>query len=56
MAHQNSNEPLADLTRPGSLNGASDSRALLLKLFSGEMFFWIPEQCNSKGSCNEAYT
>ena len=26
------------LTRPGSLNGASDSRALLLKLFSGEMF------------------
>ena len=38
MAHQNSNEPLADLTRPGSLNGASDSRALLLKLFSGEMF------------------
>ena len=38
MAHQNSNEPLADLTRPGSLNGAADSRALLLKLFSGEMF------------------
>ena len=38
MAHQNSNEPLADLTRPGSLNGASDSRALLLKIFSGEMF------------------
>ena len=38
MAHQNSNEPLADLTRPGSLNGASDQRALLLKLFSGEMF------------------
>ena len=38
MAHQNSNEPLADLTRPGALNGASDQRALLLKLFSGEMF------------------
>jgi hypothetical protein len=26
------------LTRPGSLNGAADSRALYLKLFSGEMF------------------
>ena len=38
MAHQNSNEPLADLTRPGSKNGAADSRELYLKLFSGEMF------------------
>ena len=38
MAHQNSNEPLADLTRPGQLNSANDSRALFLKLFSGEMF------------------
>jgi len=38
MAHQNSNEPLADLTRPGQLNAANDSRALYLKLFSGEMF------------------
>ena len=38
MAHQNSNEPLADLTRPGQLNSAGDSRALYLKLFSGEMF------------------
>ncbi len=38
MAHQNSNEPLADLTRPGQLNSANDSRALYLKLFSGEMF------------------
>ena len=38
MAHQNSNEPLADLTRPGSLNGGTDARALYLKLFSGEMF------------------
>ena len=38
MAHQNSNEPLADLTRPGADNGGADSRALYLKLFSGEMF------------------
>ena len=38
MAHQNSNEPLADLTRPGQLNAANDARALYLKLFSGEMF------------------
>ena len=38
MAHQNSSEPLADLTRPGQLNAANDSRALYLKLFSGEMF------------------
>ena len=38
MAHQNSNEPLADLTRPGALNGGADPRALYLKLFSGEMF------------------
>ena len=39
MAHQNSNEPLADLTRPGRSNGGtSDARELYLKLFSGEMF------------------
>ena len=38
MAHQNSNEPLADLTRPGQENGSGDARALYLKLFSGEMF------------------
>ena len=38
MAQQNSNEPLADLTRPGSKNFGSDSRELYLKLFSGEMF------------------
>tara|TARA_R100001594_G_scaffold37804_1_gene68352 strand:- start:13632 stop:14810 length:1179 start_codon:yes stop_codon:yes gene_type:complete len=38
MAHQNSNEPLADLTRPGQLNSTGDARALYLKLFSGEMF------------------
>ena len=38
MAHQNSNEPLADLTRPGQANGSGDARALYLKLFSGEMF------------------
>jgi len=38
MAHQNSNEPLADLTRPGQANSAGDARALYLKLFSGEMF------------------
>ena len=38
MAQQNSNEPLADLTRPGQSNSAGDARALYLKLFSGEMF------------------
>ena len=42
MAQQNSNEPLADLTSPGALNGAiantTERRALYLKLFSGEMF------------------
>ena len=38
MAHQNNNEPLADLTRPGQANSAGDARALYLKLFSGEMF------------------
>ena len=38
MAQQNSNEPLADLTRPGSSNFGADERALYLKLFSGEMF------------------
>jgi len=39
MAHQNTNEPLADLTRPGRSNGGtSDARELYLKLFSGEMF------------------
>ncbi len=42
MAQQNSNEPLADLTSPGALNGAiastAERRALYLKLFSGEMF------------------
>jgi len=38
MAHQNSNEPLADLTQLGQANGAGDKRALYLKLFSGEMF------------------
>mgnify|MGYP007063707859 CR=1 FL=1 len=38
MAHQNANEPLADLTRPGQSNAAGDARALYLKLFSGEMF------------------
>ena len=39
MAHQNSNEPLADLTRRGRSNGGtSDARELYLKLFSGEMF------------------
>ena len=37
MAHQNNDMP-ADLTRPGQLNSANDSRALYLKLFSGEMF------------------
>jgi len=38
MAHQNSNEPLADITQLGQANGAGDKRALYLKLFSGEMF------------------
>jgi len=38
MAHQNANEPLADLTRPGQSNSTGDARALYLKLFSGEMF------------------
>ena len=38
MAHQNTNEPLADLTRPGQANSTGDARALYLKLFSGEMF------------------
>jgi len=38
MAHQNSNEPLADLTQLGQTNGSGDKRALYLKLFSGEMF------------------
>ena len=38
MAHQNSNEPLADLTQLGQANGAGDKRGLYLKLFSGEMF------------------
>ena len=37
MAFESSVNP-AQLTRPGSLNGAADNRALLLKLFSGEMF------------------
>ena len=37
MAHQSS-DLTTSLSRPGSLNGASDSRALYLKLFSGEMF------------------
>jgi len=38
MAQQNSNEPLADLTNLGQSNLAGDTRALYLKLFSGEMF------------------
>ena len=39
MAQQNSGaSQLAQLTRPGSLNGGTDPRALYLKLFSGEMF------------------
>ena len=38
MAQQNSNEPLADLTQLGSSNFGTDTRALYLKLFSGEMF------------------
>ena len=35
--HQSNVNP-AQLTRPGSENGGADSRALYLKLFSGEMF------------------
>ena len=35
--HQSNVNP-AQLTRPGSNNGAADQRALYLKLFSGEMF------------------
>ena len=39
MAQQNTGaSQLAQLTRPGSLNGGTDPRALYLKLFSGEMF------------------
>ena len=42
MAHQNTNEPLADITWAGADNGAATTtaarRALYLKLFSGEMF------------------
>ena len=38
MAQQNSNEPLADLTQLGASNFGTDTRALYLKLFSGEMF------------------
>ena len=39
MAQQNSGSSLlAQLTRPGALNGGNDPRALYLKLFSGEMF------------------
>ena len=39
MAQQNSGaSQLAQLTRPGALNGGNDPRALYLKLFSGEMF------------------
>ncbi len=38
MAQQNSNEPLADLTQLGQANLTGDTRALYLKLFSGEMF------------------
>jgi len=36
--HSQGGDLLATLTAPGSLNGASDRRALYLKLFSGEMF------------------
>ncbi len=39
MAQQNTgSSQLAQLTRPGALNGGTDPRALYLKLFSGEMF------------------
>ena len=39
MAQQNTGaSQLAQLTRPGALNGGTDPRALYLKLFSGEMF------------------
>jgi len=44
MAQQNSNEPLADLTQLGSSNFGSDTRALYLKLFSGEMFKGFQQQ------------
>jgi len=37
MAHQSS-DLTTSLTRPGALNSGTDSRALLLKLFAGEMF------------------
>jgi len=37
MAHQSS-DLTTNLTRPGALNSGTDSRALLLKLFAGEMF------------------
>ena len=38
-AYTTAQAPLkAQLTRPGSLNGGADARALYLKLFSGEMF------------------
>ena len=37
LVHQSSDLTTA-LTRPGSLNGGTDARALYLKLFSGEMF------------------
>ena len=37
MAHQSSSLTTS-LTRPGALNSGTDSRALLLKLFAGEMF------------------
>ena len=37
MAFESSVNP-AQLTRPNALNGGADNRALLLKLFSGEMF------------------
>ena len=37
MAQQNSTLTTA-LTRPGQINSANDSRAMYLKLFSGEMF------------------
>ncbi len=38
MAHQNTNEPKADLTQLGQQNVQGDKRALYLKLFSGELF------------------
>jgi len=36
--HSNSNEPLADVSQLGQSNLTGDTRALYLKLFSGEMF------------------